>query len=159
MPALTIPLDGRTTSQNVLTGPLDGTAVIDIVSPGNAALGNSYQVTLNTLATFFGSFGTPTVVQAGATYNSVVADTRILIDLTVAGALSIVMLSSSSYTQPVLIKDIKGNVDPTHTATITFSGGELADGQTSIPLQTAYAGVWLNPLPASVGTGFYVTAA
>lgn len=159
MPALAIPLDGRITSQNILTGPLDGTAVIYIVSPGNAANGNSYQVSLNTLATFFGSFGTPIVITAGATYNSVATDTRILIDLTAAGALSIVMLASTSYSQPVLIKDVKGNVDPTHIATITFSGGELADGQASIPLQTAYAGVWLNPLPASVGGGFYITAA
>ena len=156
MASLTVPSDGRLTSQNLLTGPLDSTAVLYIVSPGNAQSGNSFQVSLATLATFFGSFSNPTIITAGATYPSVNTDTRILINFTVGGALAITMLSSASYTQPILIKDIKGNLSNVNATTITFSGGQLADGQSSIVLQTAYAGIWLNPLAAG---GFYVTSA
>lgn len=153
-----IPTDGRLTSQNVLTGTLDSTAVMPIVSPGNVTAGNSYQVSLAILAGFFSSFYflTPTIITAGATYNSVATDTRILSNLGIAGALGITMLSSANYTQPILIKDIAGNVGAGSILTITFSGGQLADGLSSIQLQNAYAGVWLNPL---VSGGFYVTSA
>ncbi len=155
MPALVIPQDGRLTSQNVLTGPLDSSAVMYIVSPGNVAHGSSYQVSLNTLGTFFGSFGTPTIVLAGP-YASVSTDTRILLDYTVAAPTTLTMLASSSYTQPILIKDINGSLSGVNTTTISFSGGQLADGQATIVLQTAYAGIWLNPLQAG---GFYITMA
>ena len=152
----TVHLDGRLTSQNVLTGVLDSTSVLYIVSPGNAAAGNSYQVSLATLATFFGSFGTPTIVKTGTTYASIATDTRILMDLTVAAPFTITMLASSSYTQPILIKDITGNVDGTNTLTVNFSGGQLADGESTIVLTNAYAGFWLNPLATG---GFYITSA
>lgn len=158
MPVLVIPLDGRLTSQNVLTGTLDGTAVIPIVSPGNVTSGNSYQVTLNTLSTFFASSATlsPTIITSGPTYASVATDFRILVDLTVSGVLTITMLPSSNYTRPILIKDIKGNVDAINTVTTNFSGGQLADGLSTIVLSNAYAGFVLNPLVAG---GFYITAA
>lgn len=64
MPSLETPIDGRLTSQNELSGPLLGNAVLYIVSPGTAAEGNSYKVTLDTLASFFsftGAFPTYTV--------------------------------------------------------------------------------------------------
>lgn len=158
MVALFVPPDGRLTEQNVLTGTLAGTEVMYIVSPGNSAQGNSYQIQLTTLGFYFASFSTqnPTVVVAGPTYNSVSTDSRILIDLTVAAALTITMLSSSSYGRPILIKDIKGNVDNVNTTTINFSGGQLADGLSSIVMQNAYEGIVLNPSPTG---GFYLTAA
>lgn len=154
MPALSVPLDGRLTSQNILAGPLDASSVMPIVSPGNAAQGNSYQVPLSTLATFFGSFGTPTLI--ATTYNSVASDTRILVNLSPVNPITVLMLNSSQYTQPILIKDIGGTVTAVNTVTIDFSGGQTADGQTSLTLQNAYAGIWLNPLEAG---GFYLTAA
>ena len=156
MPALTIPLDGRLTSQNVLTSPLDSTSVVPIVSPGNATSGNSYQVSLATLATFFGGFSSPTIIQTGTTYPSVGTDTRILMDLTVPAAFTITILSSASYTQPILIKDIAGNLSAVDTLTTNFSSGQTADGLSTIVLSNPYAGFWLNPLASG---GFYLTAA
>lgn len=47
-----IPLDGRITSLEALPIPLTGGEVFEIVSPGNAASGNNYQVALNTIAAF-----------------------------------------------------------------------------------------------------------
>ena len=152
----TIPADGRLTSQNILAGPLTGTEVMYIVSPGNAAQGQSYQITTAVLATFFGSFSFPTIIKTGSSYNSVASDTRILMDLTVVTPFTITLLNSSSYTQPILIKDIIGNLSGTNTVTINFSGGQLADGLSSIVLTTPYDGIWLNPLAAG---GFYVTQA
>lgn len=64
MTALAIPADGRLTSQNELSGPLPGNALMWIVSPGDAATGNTYKVSLDTLASFFsftGAFPTYTV--------------------------------------------------------------------------------------------------
>ena len=156
MPALFVPLDGRTTSQNVLLGPLDPTAVLDIVSPGNETEGNSFQVSLATLATFFGSFINPTILKTGTSYASVGTDTRILLELGTASAFTITLLASSSYTQPILVKDVFGTVSESDELTILFSNGQTADGQTSVVLRDAYAGIWLNPLTAG---NWYLTAA
>lgn len=152
-----IPIDGRLPSQNTLSGPLTGGEVMYIVSPGNNAQGQSYQITTNVLALFFASFPTlaPTFIKSGSVYASVPTDTRILVDLTVPGVLGITMLPSAQYIQPILIKDIAGNLTNVDTATITFSGGQTADGQASIILSNAYAGIWLNPL----ANGFYLTNA
>jgi len=156
MVAITTPLDGRLTSQNILTGPLDSTAVLYIVSPGNATEGNSFQVSLATLATFFGSFINPTIIKTGTSYASVGTDTRILLELSAASAFTITLLASSSYTQPILVKDVFGTVSESDELTILFSNGQTADGQTSVVLRDAYAGIWLNPLTAG---NWYLTAA
>lgn len=156
MPILFVPTDGRTTSQNILSAPLDSTAVLDIVSPGNASAGNSYQVSLATLAVFFASTFSlnPTIIQT--TYNSVGTDTRILANLSPATSAIITILASSNYSQPILIKDIGGNLSSLVTLTINFSSGQSADGISTIVLQNAYAGFWLNPLASG---GFYITGA
>jgi hypothetical protein len=156
MVAITTPLDGRLTSQNILTGPLDSTAVLYIVSPGNATAGNSFQVSLSTLGTFFGSFINPTILKTGTSYASVGTDTRILLELSAASAFTITLLASSSYTQPILVKDVFGTVSESDELTILFSNGQTADGQTSVVLRDAYAGIWLNPLTAG---NWYLTAA
>lgn len=156
--AIAIPLDGRLTSQTELTGALDSTAVMYIVSPGNVSAGNSYFVRLSTLSTFFASSSTssPTIITSGSSYNSVVSDFRILIDLLPGNAITVLMLPSVNYTRPILIKDIAGTVSGVNTATINFSGGQLADGLSTVVLQNAYAGIVLNPLLAG---GFYLTSA
>jgi hypothetical protein len=156
MVAITTPLDGRLTSQNILTGPLDSTAVLYIVSPGNATAGNSFQVSLATLATFFGSFINPTILTTGTSYVSVGTDTRILLELGTASAFTITLLASTNYTQPILVKDVFGTVSESDELTILFSNGQTADGQTSVVLRDAYAGIWLNPLTAG---NWYLTAA
>ena len=48
-----IPVDGRITSLQTLPTPLTGGEVLEIVSPGNAAAGNNYQVLLSVLAAYF----------------------------------------------------------------------------------------------------------
>jgi hypothetical protein len=156
-----IPQDGRLTSFNTLTGTLTGSEVMYIVSPGNAVSGLSYQVTTQTLGIYFASFlsSNPTVIKTGTSYNSINSDFRILMDLTVAAPFTVTLLPSAQYTQPILIKDVAGNISSINTITIGFSGGQTADGLSSVVLQIPYEGIWLNPYPAAVGNGFYVTQA
>ncbi len=243
-----IPLDGRITSLQVLVPALAGDEVMEIVSPGNAAEGNSYQVSTDVLAAFFGanvslnalsilanptaaagvgisvtvgatltfvgatlqtvaitgdatasansfvttvvkvngvSYGAsppvntipvvtssnvvtysgasfvngllaaPTEITAGASYPSVATDKRILVNKTVGSATSIVLSAASSKQGPVLVKDIKGDAD-VNPITITFTGGDTADGLASVPINFPYGGYWFNPL--STGN-WYITAA
>ena len=154
---MTIPVDGRLPSQNELTGMLSGGEVMYIVSPGNNTQGQSFKITTQTLSVFFGSFSlsNTVILTTGASYNSLVTDARILLNLGIAAPFTVTLLGSSSYSHPVLIKDIAGDVDGTNTLTINFTGGQLADGQSSVVLRNAYAGVWLNPL----SNGWYLTAA
>lgn len=147
--ALVVPLDGRITSQNVLTGTLDPTSVLPIVSPGNASQGNSYQVSLTVLAGFFSGFvySSPTFVTSGTTYNSVASDSRILVNKSIGSATSVVLLSSSSYAGPVLVKDLKGDAG-TNPITVTFSSGQLIDGLSDVVINNPYGYFWFNPLTA-----------
>jgi hypothetical protein len=153
-----IPSDGRLTSLNSFTGTLVGTELWYMVSPGNAAQGQSFNIITNVMANYFASFPTlnPTFIKIAESYSSQATDTRILVDLTIAGIVTITMLPSVSYIQPVLIKDIAGNLSSVNTTTINFSSGQTADGLTSIVLQVPYSGIWLNPLTAG---GFYITQA
>lgn len=148
---VTAPLDGRITSLTAFTGALTGTEVMYIVSPGNVQFGNSYQITLTTLSTFFGG-ASLTFVTAGATYNSVASDVRILVNKTIGSVTTVALLGSASYTQPVLVKDLKGDAD-SNPITITFPG--TYDGIASpVTINTKYGFIWFNPLPTG---NFYAT--
>lgn len=123
-----------------------------IVSPGTEALGNSYQVTTEVLAAFFGAFPAlnTEIVTAGTTYNVSTTDTRILVNKTLPSATSVVFPPAMSMQYPygVMIKDLKGDAD-VNPITITFSGGELCDGLSTITLSTSYEWVTINPVPGS----------
>ena len=157
-----IPTDGRLTSQNVLAGPLTGGEVTWIVSPGNAALGNTYQVTTEVLAAFCAAFPVlnTTLITSGATVGSPYAvettDTRILFNKTLASASYAVLPLSGALVYPfgIFFKDIKGDAD-TNPITITFSGGQHCDGLSSIQITTAYGWVTINPIPG--GSGWYMS--
>ena len=157
---MTIPSDGRLTSQSTLTGTMAGSEVMYIVSPGTEAAGSSYQVALSTLAGYFAVFPllNPTTITSGATaldpYDVLVTDTRILFNKTVGAASYALMPLSSTMTYPfgVLIKDYKGDA-PTNNITVTFSGGELCDGQSEVVIDSFYG--WATLFPRPDGTGWY----
>ena len=156
-----IPLDGRITSQNPLAGPLTGGEVMEIVSPGNAAQGNTYQVTTTVLAQFFSgypSLNTETIT-AGATsgspYMVETTDTKILFNkLLGSPSYAVLPLSGSLINaQPIMFKDLKGDA-ATNNITISFSGGQLCDGLSEVVISTAYGWFIINPIPA--GSGWYL---
>lgn len=156
----TVPADGRITSLQTLTGSLVGTEVMYIVSPGNAQLGSSYQITLDSLASFFGAaqFNNRVVIGNATTYNVQTTDTGILVNNTINQPISIVFPESATMVYPygILVKCLTGNED-TYPITISFTGGELCDGLSTIPLGNPYAWTTINPLPASVGNGWFMS--
>ncbi len=126
-----------------VANPPDLTALFEIVTPGNAANGVNYSITLGQLALIIGG-GPPTFVTSGSVYNSVATDVRILVNKTVGGPLTINLLAASSYFQPILIKDLKGDAG-SNNITINFSG--TFDGIASpLTLNTNYQWIWMNPL-------------
>lgn len=154
----TIPADGRMTSFSTLGGPLTGAELHWIVSPGNAAQGVLYNITLTTEAAFFGAFPflNTEIIKAGATYNVLTTDTRILVNKTLGSPTSIVfpLAGSMQYPYGVLVKDLKGDA-PTNGITISFTGGELCDGLSTIPINTVYGWYTINPVPG--GGAWYLT--
>ena len=150
---VTTPQDGQITSLTSLGGPLTGSEVMEIVSPGNAAQGNSYQVTLSVLATFFAvTTGTIEVITAGATFASpyliLPTDGTLLFDKTV-GAPSYAqapLAASMLLTGAIIIKDLKGDA-ATNNITVVFTSGELCDGQSQVVVNNDYGWVRITPTP------------
>ena len=161
MVALPVPPDGRFTSQNVLTLPLGGGEVMLIVSPGNAAQGNTYQTTTAYLAAFFSAFPSlnSEIIKAGATsispYAVAATDTRILFNKTIgAASYAVVPLSESmAYSQPVFFKDLKGDAD-VNPITVTFSGGQLCETFSQRQITIPYG--WFTIFPIPGGSGWYM---
>ena len=84
-------------------------------------------------------------------------DTRIVVDKTIGSPTSIVvpLASAMAYPFPVIIKDGKGDAgNGTNLITITFTGGQLIDGQSSIVIDNAYGWVTINPFPVT-GASWY----
>lgn len=156
--ATQIPVDGRLTSLQLLNIPLAGDEVMYIVSPGNEALGNSFQVTTAVLGAYFASFPYSNTVEipSGVPYTLEITDTRVLVTLDVAAPTSITAPPADTMfsTLPVLIKDVTGDAS-INPITITFSDGELCDGLSSIEISNPYGWTTLNVLPDR--SGWYQT--
>ncbi len=153
--SLTTPADGQITSLTLLSPPLTGGEVQEIVSPGNAAAGNSYQVTIATLAAFYAAFPFLNTenITAGATlvspYSVETTDTTILFNKTIGSASYALLPSAGSmlYPFPILFKDFKGDAE-TNIITISFTGGQLCDGQSQVTITNDYGWVRIAPGPA-----------
>lgn len=155
-----VPVDGRLTSLNPLSLPLTGGEVLYIVSPGNAAFGNSYQVTVATLAAFMAAFPALNAeyITSGATsispYAVLTTDTAILFRKTIPSASFAVMPSAVSmkFPGPVLFKDLKGDA-ASNKVTVSFTGGELCDGLGSVVIDSDYG--WVRIAPVEGGGAWY----
>jgi hypothetical protein len=146
-PQLGVFQGGQMTDLPAYPGTLDVTALLEIVSPGNVVSGINYKITIAQLALIVGSGSSAalTFVTSGATYNSVQTDTRILVNKTVGSPTTVSLLAGSSYFQPVLVKDLKGDAG-TNNITVTFPG--TFDGIASpLTINTNFGWIWLNPLP------------
>lgn len=150
------PPDGRLPSQPNLATTLVGSEMLYIVSPGNNALGVSYNITTAQLAAFMAAFPTlnTTEITSGASYNALTTDTTILVLKTIGSATSIVVPAAVSMQYPfgIFIKDAKGDA-ASNPITVTFSGGQNCDGLTTMTINNAYG--WLKIVPLPGGTGWY----
>ena len=151
----TTPTDGRLTSLAAFTGFLPATALLMVVTPGNAAQGVNYSITFAQMALNVINGLAPTIITAAiASYAVSTTDSTVLINKTVAASTQLVLPSGASKVGSVLVKDLKGNAG-TFTTTITFSGGETADGLTVVPINVDYGAWRFTPLASG---GYYITA-
>ena len=154
VPALDTFAGGQMTDLPSYTGGLDLTALLELVSPGTAAAGVNYAITLKLLAALINQAITsqPTIVTA-TTYNSVASDTRILVDYPSPEPGTVNLLASTSYTQPILVKDYNGTASLTNPITINMNGSDTYDGQSSVQITNPFGFFWFIPKPN--GGGFY----
>lgn len=160
MGALFIPIDGELTSQNVFPGPLVGTEVMEIVSPGNATQGNTYQVQTSIIGAYGSALAmlNSSTIISGATFASPyglqTTETRVLFNKAIGSAsyalcpLAVTML----YSQEVFFKDLKGDAG-SNSININFTSGELCDGSSSLQITSAYGFLRITPIIG--GGGWY----
>lgn len=125
--------------------------------------GTTKRVPLSTLAASInpGTPGATVIIPSGATvgspYSPPAGVAKVLFDKSIgAASFATLNLSATYLGLPILFKDVKGDA-ATNNITISFSGGELADGLTNVVINVAYGAVWVNPLPG--GGGFFLTQA
>ncbi len=94
----------------------------------------------------------PTIITSGSSYTAVATDSRILVNKTIGSATSIVFPLAATMNYSVLVKDLKGDAATNHI-TITFTGGQRADGLSSVPINSNYGAYWLTPKSG----GYYLT--
>lgn len=141
---------GQMTDLPPFTGAaFDGTELLEIVAPGNRLQGVNYGITTQQLAVLlpFFVYRAPTFITDTYAYDSVVTDTRILVNQDVPGATSVVLNLASLYRLPVLVKDLKGDADQ-NPITVTFSDGETMDGLSQVVINNPFGYFWFNPLAA-----------
>ncbi len=155
----TYPSDGRLTTLQNFPGAISGSELMEIVSPGNPALGINYNITLAQLAFYFVAGGTNVInLTTGATlgtpYNVSTTANIVLFNKGAASPSYAVLplANTMSSLNPVLFKDRNGDAF-TDNITISFSGGEACDGSSTVVLNNAYAWARIAPYPG--GGGWY----
>lgn len=139
---------------------LAGTELFEIVSPGTVSNSTNYAITSELLGQLLQKFWlvtTAVTIASGATpaspYIVPITVSRALFDKTVGAASGAQLGLASTYYLPVLIKDLKGDAS-INNITISFTGGELCEGLSTLTITTDYGYYWLNPIPG--GGGWYI---
>lgn len=132
---------------------LSGTELFEIVIANVA----NYSITSAALAVLINGYSYQnTIITSGATlaspYTVPTTVTRALLNKTIASASYVVFGLASAYSQPVLVRDLKGDAG-TFPINITFTGGELCDGLALVDITNPYGGYILNPLSSG---GWYL---
>lgn len=142
---------GQMTDLPAFAGTFDGTELFEVVAAPTGQTveesGVNYKITSTLLAYLLGtvSYSALTIITAGASYDSVATDTRILVNKTVGSPTTINLLGGEQYSHPVLVKDVKLDAD-VNPITVTFPG--TYDGVASpIVINTQGGYIWFNPLP------------
>jgi hypothetical protein len=107
---------------------------------------------INSIVGGSGGVGTPTVIVAGATsgspYDVLSTDVAVLFKKSIGSASYAVLPPAADMASlgPVLFKDVNDDA-ATNNITLSFSGGELCDGQSEVIVDSNYGWVRLAPLP------------
>lgn len=147
---------GQMTDLPVFSGTFDGSELFEVVAPGNEAEGVNYSIPSQLLAALIIQIGlNPVIISDGehATignpYMVQPTDGRIYVNKTVAEPTFILMPAVSTMLAEPLVHDSAGTADDAGNGiTVSFSGGQLADGLATVPIQTPYGGYFFRPVIA-----------
>jgi hypothetical protein len=144
---------GQMTDLPVFSGSFDGTELFEIVAPGNVAQGVNYSITSLLFATLVGQITLVPVIISNGQYTSPaspyvvpITTSRIYINKSNNEPTYIRLAAAASYLVEPLIREIAGNAN--NTITVNMTGGQLADGNAVVPIQSAYSGYFFRPVAA-----------
>lgn len=147
---------GQMTDLPVFTGTLNGTELIEVVAApsgqSNAAAGVNYQISTALLAQLLLALGSVVVLvdgdhnSPGNPYVPGPIVTRIYVNKIAPEATYIALGSASSYIVEPLVKDVAGTASAGNPITVSFVGGEQADGNAPVLISTAYGGYFFRPI-------------
>jgi hypothetical protein len=149
---------GQMTDLPVFSGTFNGTELFEVVAAPTgqtvAAGGVNYSITTTLLAALLAQLGASAVIITDGQYTNPASPyvpgpsiARIYVNKVVASPTYIQLAAASSYVVEPLITDTNGTVDGAGNGiTVTFTGGEQADGIASIPINTPYAGYFFRPI-------------
>lgn len=154
-PELDIFTGGQMTDLPAYTGgSFDGTELLEIVSPGNAQAGVNYAITTAQLgAGLAGLSGNTVIINDGENITSLdpyivdPLDSRIYINKTVAEPTFIRFGAVADHIVDTLVADSNGLVAASpNCITVTFTGGQQADGNATVLIEASYGGYWFRPI-------------
>ena len=101
----------------------------------------------------------PQLVTAAGTVALATSIFRVLFTTASAGTSFVHMPDATLTGNPILIKDIKGNVSATAPLTISFTASQLADSLSTVSITVPFGAYWLNPLTIGTTGSWYITVA
>lgn len=136
------------------SGTFDGTELFEVVAPGNVEEGVNYSINSALLAALLSQLGATAVIISDGEYEDPgdpfvpgVSVARIYVNKTIPGPTYIEFGLASSYVVEPLVADVAGTVDEVGNGiTVTFTGGQLADGNATVPINSPYSGYFFRPL-------------
>jgi hypothetical protein len=150
---------GQMTDLPVFSGTLDGTELMEIVAAPtgqtNEAAGVNYQITTALLGVLLQQLNLAAVIivdgqysDPGDPYTPASGVARIYVNKAIPEPTYITFDNASVYVVEPLVKDIAGTADSStnNGITVTFTGGEEADGNATVPIGTPYGGYFFRPI-------------
>jgi len=147
---------GQMTDLPLFNGSFDGTELFETVAPGNVENGVNYRIPSLLLAALLSGVTTIPIIIGNGQYNTPGdpypvpnVGGRIYVNKTIAEPTYILMGAASTYLVEPLIKDIAGTVDDVGNGiTVSFTSGQLADGNAVVPITSPYGGYFFRPVSA-----------
>lgn len=142
---------GQMTDLPVFSGTFDGTELFEVVAPGNVTLGINYSITSTLLAALLVDLALAPVIIANGQYTNPASPyevppgvNRVYVNKTAAEATYIQLGATASALGEPLVREVAGTNG--NTITVSFTGGEEADGNATVPIQAAYGGYFFRPI-------------
>jgi hypothetical protein len=131
----------------------DGTELFEIVAPGNASEGLNYRITSAQLSSLLqGLQSLSVIISQGENISALdpfivpTSVTRVYVNKPIAEPTFIQFGNVSTYLNDVIIGDVAGTAAVGNGITTTFTGGQTASGNATVPIENAYGGWSFRPV-------------